>query len=101
MEEATACAVAGALVAVAAVAAEAAAGRHTSRGTTGTRLGCMTLKRTRRKIEDIFDELGPATVRRMYRMTPDTFWHLHSVLSKDANSKQEEAWQNTQWTDPF
>ena len=76
MEEA--CAVAGALVAFAAVAAAAAADPRTL--SRGSRLGSKTLKRNRRKIQDIFDELGPATVRRMYRMTQDTFWHLHSLL---------------------
>ena len=48
----------------------------------GTRFGCKTLKRTRKKVEAIFDEIGPATVRRMYRMTPESFWNLHQLLER-------------------
>ena len=39
----------------------------------GTRLGCKTLQRTRRSVEAIFGEIGATTVRRMYRMTPESF----------------------------
>ena len=46
----------------------------------GTRLGCKTLHRTRRSVEAIFGEIGATTVRRMYRMTPDSFWNLHQLL---------------------
>ena len=56
MEEACACAVAGALVAFAAIAAEAA-DPHLRETPGGRRLVCKTLKRNRKKIQDIFDEL--------------------------------------------
>ena len=51
-------------------------------GRRGTRLGCRTLHRTRKSVEAIFGEVGPTTVRRMYRMTPDSFWNLHQLLKK-------------------
>jgi hypothetical protein len=51
-------------------------------GKRGTRYGCKTLKRTRRSVDAIFDEIGAATVRRMYRMTPESFWNLHQLLQR-------------------
>ena len=51
-------------------------------GGRGTRLGCKTLQRTRRSVEAIFGEIGATTVRRMYRMTPESFWNLHQLLER-------------------
>ena len=51
-------------------------------GRRGTRYGCKTLHRTRRSKEAIFGEIGATTVRRMYRMSPESFWNLHQLLER-------------------
>ena len=33
-------------------------------------------------MEAIFGEVGPTTVRRMYRMTPESFLNLHQLLER-------------------
>jgi hypothetical protein len=38
------------------------------------------IKRTRRPVHTIFQELGPIYARRAYRMHEDDFWHLHRLL---------------------
>ena len=40
----------------------------------------MSIRRERKYVTKIFEELGPCNVRRNYRMTADTFWKLHRLL---------------------
>jgi DDE superfamily endonuclease len=40
-------------------------------------------ERTRKRVNDIFNEQGPYYVRRAYRMHADSFWMLHGLLKED------------------
>lgn len=65
-----------------------------SRRRLGSRRGSPTRKRTRRSIEELYDELGNLYFRRAFRMSYESFLALHSFLKdgimkysgRDANS---------------
>jgi len=41
---------------------------------------CQHTKRIRKKVNDVFSELGPCYTRRAYRMDSRSFWCLHRML---------------------
>ncbi|KAG7337122.1 hypothetical protein IV203_006387 [Nitzschia inconspicua] len=60
--------------------------------TNGRRLGCPTIKRTRRSMHELFQELEPDTFRRMFRMKEDSFFlvleKLDGKLNEALNKKK-------------
>ncbi|KAG7368275.1 DDE superfamily endonuclease [Nitzschia inconspicua] len=51
----------------------------------GRRLGSPTIKRRRRSMHELFQELGPSTFRRMYRMREESFFLLLDKLDATMN----------------
>jgi hypothetical protein len=46
------------------------------------RSSCYPVNRERKRVQEIFRELGPSYTRRAYRMSAASFWKLHRLLVK-------------------
>lgn len=66
--------------------------RHTSTEAKkrGSRAGKKTRPRKRRTVTEIYNCLGPIYFRRSYRMTFETFWHLHDTLQSGIKHQAEQ-----------
>ena len=47
---------------------------------TGRKIGSKTIKRDRKHLNQINKEIGDSIFRRSYRMYPNSFWKLHSLI---------------------
>lgn len=53
----------------------------------GRAAGTKTRRRTRVRLEDIFNEYGPVFFRRAYRMREDSFWRLLDLIEANMGNK--------------
>ena len=67
---------------------------HTKHTKHGSRLEKQTRVRTRRKVMDIFCELGRIYFRRAYRMTIESFWKLYRLVSDSIKVSMKSSTKN-------
>ena len=77
------------IIAAAVADAVVAAESHTNKPLGSRTIGARTIKRLRRRVEDIFREKGPRDVRRSYRMTEESFWVLSEIIESQMPRKKQ------------